>query len=515
MSDGIRIPVSVDDKDAIQGLNRLKERVSKVGSAVSGMGFALGSASTKMGGLVAEAGNLVGALSAFGLAGGAVAAAAAGVAFLYNKIKSESDAISESNKVREKTEKDSWAAAKKGAEDAEEALRNYGKTSYQIEVAKIKVQREEILESRRAMREEESKLERSMRLIDEAIDRGIGSPGAQIARRNAVLSQLEETRAMIMGNIEAENNTYRKFDALGKLAAVAFADAKRKEDAKQAKADAVAPRDSGFGLGAVLKQEEDRERMASEVNKRLAEQLRKGVDEGKKADKERAQEEFELRLSFAEKFAAEEERLRKQREDSEKAMISDAADFAISAARMSGDFALSELVARDAINIRLAEARKRGDVDAVRELEEERKVADETMWARIAERLSAEAIGTGTMLAMKYGAEFVGSGFTNVGAAAAAGMGVALAAAGAGGTLWSGGVQAKSAAAAETRAYNRSQQDQQDTTPRGSVGAGRAQTGGPTVINYYFGGPVFGNADDAARAVAAMNARGARLEGRP
>jgi len=119
------------------------------------------------------------------------------------------------------------------------------------------------------------------------------------------------------------------------------------------------------------------------------------------------------------------------------------------------------------------------------------------------------------MIAMKYGAEFVGSGFTNPFAGAAAGMGIALAAAGAGGTLWSGGVQAKSAAAAETRAFNRSQDERDDTTPRGSVGAGRAQSSGPTVINYYFGGPVFGNQDDAARAVASMNDRGRRLEGRP
>ncbi len=128
--------------------------------------------------------------------------------------------------------------------------------------------------------------------------------------------------------------------------------------------------------------------------------------------------------------------------------------------------------------------------------------------AALAEELSTRAIGEGTVIAAK-GAAALALG--QPGGAAALGIGAGLVAAGLAGTFGasalsgyiSGTAGARETSRAETRA------------PTTSVGAGRTTREGPetTVVQYFFGGPVFGQPDDAARAVAAMNDRGRELEG--
>jgi hypothetical protein len=510
MSDGIRIPVSVDDKDAVRGLNQLKERVSKVGSAVSGMGFALGSASTKMGGLVQQAGNIVGTLAAFGPAGAVAAAAFTVIGLAASKLSA------------------AYEEQKKAAEAAEKALRD-GMTKAQGELNKAMDEHRKLLIGEKALREEkirdqisEAKFqfeqaraeERSVRLLkgtmsNEAIQAGL-------------------RRAMRQDEYEAARISFENYQTEIRLS----------EEARQAKEDAA---EAEANLAKVEREMEAEARERATRRKKDATDQKKLAEDtanlildiyggapkmtapdaavSPMAESQRRFKESQL----ADLAEVEQTRINLLMEtfEKQKQMQREINDLALVGVdgfkRAIGevyDFAMSEALSRADIEIRLAEAKKRGDKDRIEELEEQRLQSEETMVARIAERLSSEAIGTGSILV----AEGLAKGaMGNPGGFVAAGIGAGLVAAGIAGTIGSGVAMSTAGAAAETRAFNRAQRDDVggEATPRGSVGAGRAQTGGPTVINYYFGGGIYGSPDDVARAAIVLVDRGRRLEGRP
>lgn len=124
------------------------------------------------------------------------------------------------------------------------------------------------------------------------------------------------------------------------------------------------------------------------------------------------------------------------------------------------------------------------------------------------EYLSQMAIGEGAIMAIKGAGMMVASPAAGAPYLAA---GLALMGLGMGGMAGAAGIAGAIAGTPSTAGTGEASTTRAPTT---SIGPGTAtRSSEPTIINYYFGGPVFGNEDDAARAVTHMNERGRRLEG--
>jgi hypothetical protein len=331
---------------------------------------------------------------------------------------------------------------------------------------------------------------------------------------NAVQEGRDNVHRQVLKNLEAEEEAviaYETKKEFLKKSQEAKDEARRKAEAAASKKarDAEAERQRQYrdymsGRGDPFGKRSGKQTLTlAEYEAKIQERL----DEEKfKRDVDNYEKTAKMRKEIADQVHEYEVRLAKERKQKQQRMWEELRDYGIEQIRATTDFAISEIVDRNAIEIRLAEARKRGDDEAVADLEEQRLQAEETVAARVLERLSMEAMGTGAKL---FAEGIAAAAMGNPGGFVAAGIGAALFTAGASGTIASGSMLARAGAAAETREYNR----RDDPDPPGAAGPGRQVTGGATVVNYYFGGPVFGNRDDAARAVRDLNKRGAALGG--
>ena len=148
------------------------------------------------------------------------------------------------------------------------------------------------------------------------------------------------------------------------------------------------------------------------------------------------------------------------------------------------------------------QARKDGNAELLADLQQQEQHMLTHMLAATLDQIAQIAMAKGTVMLI----EGIATGAANLiagggalmafGAAGATGSALMAGATTTGGTSTLGGESMSMSA------------------PTAPAGVGAQSTGGVTEIhNYYFGGPVFGNADDTARYVAQMNARGQLLEG--
>ena len=516
----LTVKIGADDKELTQAMGRAKQGLEAVnktaqsaGTIMSSLGSEVGRLSPAFGGVVNAANGAISSFMAFGPAGAVVAALSAGAGLVIGYFTS----ISEESKKRSKEVADSYLNSARMAAEALSALYAIGAGAEDTAIRKLE---KEIEIRRRNLKADEDKLIKvgmalGGKTSGSQLEAAAGVKVADVSAERANIAQLEMA-------LQAKKDTafwgdYLKrvdekikglLETQNKLIA---AGAKGRQDATKAAQDQAKlleslPDDTNNAMGLVFQQlveMDDKRRSRDMAGWYNMQQLKHEA-----ANRETASMLERIELERQGYIKIREERLRGEKavadavSDSTGAMVgtftSTMADATLSAISTYGQFQGAVLA---------------GDRERVALMKRDQDLFWISMAAGIAEKLSGEAIGQGTILMMR-GAGEVALG--NVpGGLAAIGIGGALVGLGVGGTF----------AGAIGSGYVSSTQQMRDAKARGGAGGGVTTSApsisGPgttgttetTIINYYFGGPVFGNEDDAARVVSLMNDRGNRLRG--
>jgi len=493
-NDRIQVKITADDKQFTSTMQRVQKSAKGAQSGMSALGGALSGIGPLMGGVGSQAGaagsalaNLASVFITLGPAGVAVGGLVAGLALAYSEFVKQREAT--------KAAKDELKALTRELDGFKYDGGQFGKFAKELDDAQLRATK---------LRKELAALQRERVAPGSAFDDATRKaakggllptmPSPDLKTREEVLKEESKVKAdLLVMTIEGAQWATKDNKAIADRNALA-----KKGAAEQAKADKEKA-DRARKFREERKKEEHEYRLWVEANERGYE------DDTRKA----AEAEFAWKVEFSENLAVAEWELEKgisdEREaehqrvmarlDEEKAMRDK-----MVAEEQQASRERTEAITDEAITLAVFSAQTLLD----------QRASDAEKFEAMVGYFSAMAINTGSIMAIE-GAGMLAAGQLQGGGKLAAGL--ALLGLGAGGMA---GAESVSAAV-----FGGGSSDGPDTgstaattrAPTTNIGPGTTGGDQQTIVNYYFGGPVFGNQDDAARAVSSMNERGRRLDG--
>lgn len=550
-NDTLKVRITGEDagfKRAMDGVQskvkQVQPHIEKSATAITGIGSALGGTGTKAGQAVGALSNVAQLLMVSGPLGAAIAAAT----ILISKIAEAWSDAQQAAEDYEKAQREMILAPMKAGKDLSKQLRErigmFGKDEYQrieIEQRREMERQERRAENIRAAHKEEfADLERLQALqkkgrlntLDaEPVQKRIKELTKALVPVNKEINEAIEARETALKNIgmilEVERRTLEKKAEDERKRAAEELRKRRLEQSEigtytalgEAETNKAARDASGAGtLGALLKledmkteaikqKEKERAEWIAETKQLFRDQEREAelaylneVDDNKRRSAEMEREQIEK--TALKKQADHEKELRRIEEESRRKR-EEAATYMVQATQMAGQY-LSEFVA---LQVKLSHARKMGDQKAVNELQSIQKQMLKQVLVDTMNQLSQIAIGKGAIMVIE-GAGMTSNALTRASGIANIAAGSALLGLGLGGMAGAAGVAAKFAGSSATPQLK----DINEQTPSESLDIGaKEQSQGTVEYHYHFEGPVFSNADDAARQVAKLNKRGQML----
>jgi len=441
-----------------------REKISLLGTSVSGLGFAMGSATGKTGQLVTGLANFAGVIGVAGPVGMGLTAAALGVAAL---VKQYYD-MEAATKAAAQAAIDNAKAQVKANQAMLKALAAGGGTPGEVEIERLAIKRMAALRLGQRAKAHALKVE-----IQEWKQHVVE---ADYHRKNA-----QEILAIAEAELKLASGA-AKAPATGKAGGdVDTWFDKEIADAKKA----AAAEEAAWSLEFSESMVEAEWKLEEEIINKRRDAEREYWDERERLSNEehgRMTEIGQTSVYWAEQAQG---------------VLQDSMSIMSSAAHEQGAI-WGEMIA----------ANERGDKERYAELKKQEADHWSGVAISIGEALSQRAIGEGVILIGKGAGE---AALGNAGGIAAMIIGGTMVSAGIAGTIGTGAlggyISGSRSAGPDT--------DDSPTTRAPTTNIGPGTTGGDqqTIVNYYFGGPVFGNQDDAARAVSSMNERGRRLDG--
>jgi len=492
-NDRIQVKITADDKQFTNTMQRVqksakggRESISLLGTSVSGLGFAMGGTASQAGQLVTAGANMAGMFAIGGPVGLAIAAGT----LLLVKFAGE---FTKTSEAAEKARKESTASAAAWAKEIANMRRELDLFGTKGRSRKVVGYSLNIQEARVEIANLDGEIQRKQRLYDESKAR------YDVSALAVDIKKLKDERAEKLGEIDhlrtriTHEKTMAAKDAEADARGAAARAKAKEEKAKEKKPTGVADvADPWGGLEGAFSEEA--------INRYYADRKQLAQDE-QDANAIKWQTEFEaLDESNKLKEEAHKQRMLEIREENDlKAEEVKAA----AAAEKQRQAIAAEYWAAQAVNSTLFFAQLLIDNEA----------SDEAKLRSGIEYLSQMAIGEGSIMAIKGAAMLFAldpKGLPYLGG------GLALMALGAGGMAGAEGAASMvGGALGVSRDSSGPDTGGSATTRAPTTNIGPGTTGGDqqTIVNYYFGGPVFGNQDDAARAVSSMNERGRRLDG--
>jgi hypothetical protein len=510
MTNRAEVVLTANTRQFEQQMGRARSATNAIGSTVSRTSIALGPLARGFGQVTNAVGSLAGALATGGVLGGAIAAVSIGIVGLIAHFKKAREEIRDSVRSFAIDSGPGLETLTNRVKGLQRELQLLGKTGRELQLAGSAIDEAKV---RRSIQISESELESFDKRRKQRIERmeaetkraqlGMADKASFSIRGlfgkdeiSVEVAKENEARKTIIKSLDEQRKKLAEYskeqEALTSLAAgeAQIAAQRRKEeeaDARRKERDAERRRKERENEKAYLDLIKDLDKaIADQEEQRRRAQERAARD----ADRERqkAEEERQRQLQHEQMLA------QQRRQNIE--------NFAIMMTQATAMTIGRELQQRIALDEEIRRARKAGNWELVKQLEAQERSLLVAVLASTMEMLSQVAIAEGAIMLIK------GIGSKDYGRAAA---GTALIGLGIGGMAGSAAIAARFGGGAV-----------QVEAPTGGnavalasptmIDSG-ARVAGPqqTVINYYFGGPVFGSYDSASRAVASMNKRGQYL----